>query len=881
MTTPKRLSSAALRSLFLQFFNEYRHQVVPSSSLVPGNDPTLLFTNAGMVQFKDVFLGKDKRSYNRATSSQRCVRAGGKHNDLENVGYTARHHTFFEMLGNFSFGDYFKQDAIRFAWEFVTGSRWLGIDPRRLMVTVYHTDDEAYDIWHKQVGLPADRIVRIGDKPGGGSDNFWQMGETGPCGPCTEIFYDHGAHIPGGPPGSPDEDGDRWIEIWNLVFMQFDRSAEGVLAPLPKPSVDTGMGLERTAALMQGVHSNYEIDIFVNLIKAAAAATKTSDLASSSLRVIADHIRACSFLIADGVLPSNEGRGYVLRRIIRRAIRHGYKLGQTQPFFYTLVAALEAEMGEAYPELKSQRVHVERVLKQEEERFAETLSKGMALLDNAIANLPGKQIPGDTAFRLYDTFGFPLDLTADIARERGLTVDQAGFDVAMQVQQEASRGASKFGVDLRTGVSIDGKTSFRGYDLLRDTATIVALLRGSERVQVLKSGEAGQVVLDSTPFYAQSGGQVGDQGELVDDANRFEVADTQKLGSAFAHVGRVTGGELKVGESIEARVNEVLRRATMLNHSATHLLHAALRKVLGTHVTQKGSLVAPDRLRFDFSHYAAVTPEELKRVERLVNEQIRENAPARTDLMGYEAAVASGAMALFGEKYDDEVRVLKIGDFSTELCGGTHVARAGDIGLFKITSESGTAAGVRRIEAVTGEGALDWIGHTDEVLRDLSALVKGGRDDVEDKVRQLIERSRKLEKEVAGLKSKLASGQGNDLTSAAVDVDGVKVVAVRVEGADAAALREAMDQLKNKLKTAAIVLASVLAEDKVAVIAGVTADQVGRLKAGDLVNVVAQMIGGRGGGRPDMAQAGGNDPSQLDAALAAVVPWVKSALAKR
>jgi alanyl-tRNA synthetase len=748
------------------------------------------------------------------------------------------------------------------------------------MVTVYKTDDDAYGIWHKQIGLPADRIVRIGDKPGGGSDNFWQMGETGPCGPCTEIFYDHGAHIPGGPPGSPDEDGDRWIEIWNLVFMQFDRSAEGVLEPLPKPSVDTGMGLERTAALMQGVHSNYEIDIFVNLIKAAAVATKTTDLSSSSLRVIADHIRACSFLISDGVLPSNEGRGYVLRRIIRRAIRHGYKLGQTQPFFYTLVAALEMEMGEAYPELKTQRQHVERVLKQEEERFAETLSKGMALLDSAIANLPGTQIPGDTAFRLYDTFGFPLDLTADIARERGLTVDQQGFDLAMQAQQEASRGASKFGVDLRAGVSIDGKTTFHGYDQLRHQATIVALLRGNEQVQVLKAGEAGQVVLDSTPFYAQSGGQVGDQGELVDGANRFEVTDTQKIGSAFAHVGRVTGGELKVGQAIEARVNEVLRRATMLNHSATHLLHAALRKVLGTHVTQKGSLVAPDRLRFDFSHYAAVTAEELKQVERLVNEQIRENAPTQTDLMGYEAAVASGAMALFGEKYDDEVRVLKIGDFSTELCGGTHVARAGDIGLFKITSESGTAAGVRRIEAVTGEGALDWIAHTDEVLRDLSALVKGGRDDVEDKVRQLIERSRKLEKEVAGLKSKLASGQGNDLTSAAVEVDGVKVVAVRIDGADAAALREAVDQLKNKLKTAAIVLASVQAEDKIAVIAGVTADQVGRLKAGDLVNVVAQMIGGRGGGRPDMAQAGGNDPSQLDAALAAVVPWVKSVLAK-
>jgi alanyl-tRNA synthetase len=881
MTTPKRLSSAALRSLFLQFFSEHGHQIVPSSSLVPGNDPTLLFTNAGMVQFKDVFLGKDKRSYNRATSSQRCVRAGGKHNDLENVGYTARHHTFFEMLGNFSFGDYFKQDAIRFAWEFVTGNRWLGVDTQRLMVTVYHTDDEAYDIWHKQVGLPANRIVRIGDNAGGGSDNFWQMGETGPCGPCTEIFYDHGAHIPGGPPGSPDADGDRWIEIWNLVFMQFDRSADGVLAPLPKPSVDTGMGLERTAALMQGVHSNYEIDLFVNLIKAAAAVTKTTDLSSSSLRVIADHIRACSFLIIDGVLPSNEGRGYVLRRIIRRAIRHGYKLGQTQPFFYTLVAALEAEMGEAYPELKAQRVHIERVLKQEEERFAETLSQGMALLETAIGNLRGKEIPGDTAFRLYDTFGFPLDLTADIARERGLTVDQAGFESAMESQRERARAASKFGVDLRATVSLEGKTNFRGYELLQDKATVVALLRGSERVQVLKAGEAGQVILDSTPFYAESGGQVGDQGELIAGSSRFEVTDTRKLGDSFAHVGQVVSGELKVGMTLEARVNEVVRRAIMLNHTATHLLHAALRKVLGTHVTQKGSLVAPDRLRFDFSHYAAVTPAELKEIERLVNEQIRANTPAQTNSMPYEAAVASGAMALFGEKYDDEVRVLKIGDFSTELCGGTHVSRAGDIGLFKIISEGGVAAGVRRIEAVTGEGALEWVAHTDQLLRDLSALVKGSRDDVEDKVRQLIERSRKLEKELAGLKSKLASGQGNDLSSAAVDVDGLKVVAVRVDGVDAAALREAVDQLKNKLKSAAIVLASVQAEDKVSVIAGVTADQVSRVKAGDLVNVVAQMIGGRGGGRPDMAQAGGNDPSQLDAALAAVVPWVKAALAKR
>ncbi len=889
MPTPKRLSSAALRALFLQFFREHGHQVVPSSSLVPGNDPTLLFTNAGMVQFKDVFLGKDKRSYSRATSSQRCVRAGGKHNDLENVGYTARHHTFFEMLGNFSFGDYFKKDAIRFAWEFVTGSSWLGIDPQRLMVTVYHSDDEAYDIWHKDVGVAADRIVRIGDKPGGGpddavkspsGDNFWQMGETGPCGPCTEIFYDHGAHIPGGPPGSEEADGDRWIEIWNLVFMQFERSADGVLTPLPKPSVDTGMGLERTAAVMQGVHSNYEIDLFVNLIKAAARATGTTDLASNSLKVIADHIRACSFLVADGVLPSNEGRGYVLRRIIRRAIRHGYKLGQTRPFFYTLVAALEAEMGEAFPELKAQRAHVERVLKQEEERFAETLSRGMALLEQEIAKLRGTEIPGDTVFRLYDTFGFPDDMTADIARERGLTIDQAGFERAKEEQRVRSQEASKFGVDLRANVSLDGKTNFSGYERLADTAAIVALLRGNEQVQVLHAGDEGQVILDRTPFYAESGGQVGDQGALTTNGVEFTVVDTRKIGAAFAHLGRVTRGELKVGDRVEASVNAALRRATMLNHSATHLLHAALRKVLGTHVTQKGSLVAPDRLRFDFSHYAAVTPAELKEIERLVNAQIRGNAEAETRLMQYDAAVASGAMALFGEKYDDEVRVLKIGDFSTELCGGTHVGRAGDIGLFKITGESGVAAGIRRIEAVTGQGALDWVAQSDQVLRDLAALVKGSREEVEDKVRQLIDRSRKLEKEVAGLKSKLASGQSKDLSSTAVDVAGVKVVATRVDGADAAALREAVDQLKSKLKSAAIVLASVQEGDKVVLIAGVTSDQVSRLKAGDLVNVVAQKVGGRGGGRPDMAQAGGNDSSGLDDALASVSAWVQSQLAR-
>lgn len=878
MTTPKRLTSAELRALFLNFFRERGHQIVPSSSLVPGNDPTLLFTNAGMVQFKDVFLGKDKRPYARAVSSQRCVRAGGKHNDLENVGYTARHHTFFEMLGNFSFGDYFKRDAIRFAWDFVTGRQWLGIEPQRLMATVYHTDQEAFDVWHKDIGLPQDRIVRIGDKPGGGSDNFWQMGETGPCGPCSEIFYDHGADIPGGPPGSPDEDGDRWIEIWNLVFMQFDRSAEGVLTPLPKPSVDTGMGLERTAAVMQRVHSNYEIDLFVNLINAAAVATGTTDLGSKSLRVIADHIRACSFLICDGVIPSNEGRGYVLRRIIRRAIRHGYMLGQNQPFFYTLVAALGKEMGEAYPELKTQRAQIERVLKQEEERFAETLSQGMALLDQAIGSLSSQQIPGETVFKLYDTFGFPVDLTADIARERGLTIDQPGFDAAMQAQRERGRAGSKFGVDLTTSVTIEGKTEFSGYDSLSDTGKVVALLKGKEHIETLEAGAEGRVILDHTPFYAESGGQVGDSGVLVNGAAEFQVLDTQKLGGAYAHLGRVTRGQLKVGDRLEARVDAVRRRAIMLNHSATHLLHAALRKVLGGHVTQKGSLVAPDRLRFDFAHFAPLTAAELHEIERLVNEEIRGNAAAETRLMPYEAAVASGAMALFGEKYDDEVRVLRIGDFSTELCGGTHVSRAGDIGLFKIVSEGGIAAGVRRIEALTGQGALDWVVQTDQSLRDIAALIKGNREDVEDKVKQLVERSRKLEREVAGLKSKLASGQGGDLSSTAVEVAGVKVVATRIDGADAPALRDAVDQLKTKLRSAAIVLASVQQPDKVVLIAGVTADQIAKVKAGDLVNVVAQQVGGRGGGRPDMAQAGGNDPAKLDEALAGVASWVEARL---
>ena len=869
-----RMGSAELRAAFLDFFKGHGHTIVPSSSLVPGNDPTLLFTNAGMVQFKDVFLGKDVRGYVRAASSQRCVRAGGKHNDLENVGYTARHHTFFEMLGNFSFGDYFKRDAIRYAWEFVTGPEWLGIDPARLMVTVYHTDDEAYDLWHTVVGLPKDRIVRIGDKPGGGSDNFWQMGETGPCGPCTEIFYDHGPGIPGGPPGSDDADGDRWIEIWNLVFMQFDRSADGTLTPLPKPSVDTGMGLERVAAVMQHVHSNYEIDLFRGLIRAAAEATGTTDLGASSLKVIADHIRATAFLIADGVQPSNEGRGYVLRRIMRRAIRHGFMLGQRRPFFHRLVAALEQEMGAAYPELTRQRAHIERVILQEEERFAETLTQGMALLDEAIAGLGGREIPGETVFKLYDTYGFPVDLTNDIAREKGLTLDEAGFEAAMEAQRTRARAASKFGVDLRAGVSVDGETRFTGYELERGTGRVVALFRGNQPVELLGAGDDGQVVLDATPFYAESGGQVGDRGTLGAGGARFAVADTQKLGKAHLHVGRVEAGTLKVGDTVEAVVDHARRQATRLNHTATHLLHAALRQVLGTHVTQKGSLVSPERLRFDFAHPSAVTPEELREIERLVNAEVRANAAAETRLMKYDDAVAAGAMALFGEKYEDEVRVLRVGDFSTELCGGTHASRAGDIGFFRIVGEGGVAAGVRRIEAVTGEGALGHVVETDQKLREVAGAIKATRDDVEDKVRQLVERARRLEKEVAQLKDRLASGQGRDLASDAVGVGGAKVLATTIEGADVAALRNAVDQLKGKLGSAVIVLGSVDAAGKAVLIAGVTQDLTAKVKAGELANFVAAQVGGKGGGRPDLAQAGGTQPENLDAALASVAGWV-------
>jgi alanyl-tRNA synthetase len=872
----KSMTSSEIRGSFLEFFRKNGHAVLPSSSLVPGNDPTLLFTNAGMVQFKDLFLGKEVRDYSRAATAQRCVRAGGKHNDLENVGYTARHHTFFEMLGNFSFGDYFKREAIHFAWNFITGT--LGIPKDRLWVTVFEEDDEAERIWTEEIGVDPTRCTRLGEK-----SNFWSMGETGPCGPCTEIFYDHGAEIAGGPPGSPDEDGDRYVEIWNLVFMQYDRSSDGVMVPLPKPSVDTGMGLERVAAVMQGVHSNYDIDLFRSLIRSAAEVTGTHDLESSSLRVIADHIRACTFLIVDGVVPSNEGRGYVLRRIIRRAIRHGYKLGQTQPFFHKLVASVVREMGAYYTELVSGEARATQVLAQEENRFAETLTTGMALLDAEAAKLTSTVIPGETVFRLYDTYGFPLDLTADVARERGLTIDQAGFDSAMEAQRGRARAASKFGSDVRDSVKLSGKTDFLGYDRLSDKGVVTSLIFDGALVDALRPGQEGQVVLDHTPFYAESGGQIGDAGVLVGvttpgAAARFTVRDTQKIGASFAHVGVLDAGELRVGDVVEAQVNSERRISIALNHSATHLLHAALRKVLGLHVEQKGSLVAADRLRFDFSHTQALSPQELQRVEELVNSAIRSNAPVETRVMALDEAVAAGAMSLFGEKYESDVRVLSIGDFSMELCGGTHVERAGDIGFFKILSESGVAAGVRRVEAVTGKTAYEWVVHTDQVLRDIAAMLRGSRDDVDEKVRELVERSRRLEKEVQQLKSKLASGQGGDLTSQAKDVDGIKVLAAQIDGADAKSLRDAVDQLKGKLGSSVIVLATVQ-DGKVVLVAGVSADLLSRMRAGEIASAVAAQVGGKGGGRADFAQAGGTQPENLGKALAGVESLIRSQLA--
>jgi alanyl-tRNA synthetase len=866
----KSMTSSEIRGSFLEFFRKNGHAVLPSSSLVPGNDPTLLFTNAGMVQFKDVFLGKEVREYSRAATAQRCVRAGGKHNDLENVGYTARHHTFFEMLGNFSFGDYFKREAIHFAWNFITGT--LGIPKDRLWVTVFQEDDEAERIWTEEIGIGPTRCTRLGEK-----SNFWSMGETGPCGPCTEIFYDHGPEIAGGPPGSPDEDGDRYIEIWNLVFMQYDRASDGVMVPLPKPSVDTGMGLERVAAVMQGVHSNYDIDLFRSLIRAAAEVTGSDDLESSSLRVIADHIRACTFLIVDGVVPSNEGRGYVLRRIIRRAIRHGYKLGQTQPFFHKLVPSVVREMGSYYTELVSGEARATQVLAQEESRFAETLATGMALLDAEAAKLTSSVVPGETVFRLYDTYGFPLDLTADVARERGLTIDQAGFDSAMEAQRERARAASKFGSELRDSVKLSGKTDFLGYDRLEDKGVVTSLIFDGALVDALRPGQEGQVVLDHTPFYAESGGQIGDAGILIGATARFTVRDTRKIGASFAHVGVLDAGELRVGDVVEARVNAERRTAIALNHSATHLLHAALRKVLGPHVEQKGSLVAADRLRFDFSHTQALSPEELRRVEELVNSAIRTNSPAETRVMALDEAVAAGAMSLFGEKYESDVRVLSIGDFSMELCGGTHVERSGDIGLFKILSESGIAAGVRRVEAVTGRTAYEWVVHTDEVLRDIAATLRGSREDVDEKVRELVERSRRLEKEVQQLKSKLASGQGGDLTSQAKDVGGIKVLAAQIDGADAKSLRDAVDQLKGKLGSSVIVLATVQ-DGKVVLVAGVSADLLSRMKAGEIAGAVAAQVGGKGGGRADFAQAGGSQPENLGKALAGVESLIRNRL---
>ena len=861
------MNTAELRQAFLSFFEEQGHRVLPSSPLVPANDPTLLFTNAGMVQFKDVFLGEDVRDYRRATTSQRCVRAGGKHNDLENVGYTARHHTFFEMLGNFSFGDYFKEDAIRFAWAFLTDT--LGLPPERLWVTVYHDDDEAADIWLKKIGADPERFSRLGEK-----DNFWSMGDTGPCGPCSEVFYDHGPDVPGGPPGSPEEDGDRYTEVWNLVFMQFDRAADGTMTPLPKPSVDTGMGLERMAAVLQGVHSNYDIDLFRALIDAVAKITRSTDRRNASLRVIADHIRACSFLIIDGVLPAREGRGYVLRRIIRRAVRHGYKLGVDEPFFYKLVGALENIMGDAYPELARQRAHVERVLRQEEERFAQTLTQGMALLEDAFKRLEDGVIPGDIVFQLSDTYGFPLDLTADIARERGVTVDEAGYEKAMAKQRERSQAASKFGVVQGGAVHSAASTEFRGYDALTGQGTVLELHVDGEAVETIEAGVNAIVITDQTPFYAESGGQVGDAGEITaGGAARFAVSDTQKSGDAHAHFGALTTGALSVGDTVDLAVDAKRRQAVVLNHSATHLLHAALRDTLGEHVAQKGSLVAPDRLRFDFSHYEAVTRDELGTIERRVNDEIRRNADAVTRTMPFDEAVESGAMALFGEKYDDDVRVLTLGEFSVELCGGTHVKRVGDIGLFKIIQETGIAAGVRRIEAITGDTALSWISDSERLVATIADMVKASRDDVADKVTAALARARGLEKEVAQLKQQLVGSRSGDLSAQARQIQGLNVVAAQLDGADAGDLRTAVDQLKDKLGNAVVVLGAVDG-DKVRLVAGVSKSATDRVRAGDLVSAVAAKVGGRGGGRPDMAQAGGTDPAALPSALDSVYDWV-------
>jgi len=874
------MKTADIRQAFLDFFAANEHAVVESSSLIPGNDPTLMFTNAGMNQFKDVFLGQDKRNYTRATSSQRCVRAGGKHNDLENVGYTARHHTFFEMLGNFSFGDYFKEEAILFAWEFLTSDKGLNLPKEKLLVTVYADDQEAYDIWNKKMGLPEDKIIRIGDKGEKyASDNFWQMGDTGPCGPCTEIFYDHGEHIWGGKPGTPEEDGDRFIEIWNNVFMQYNRQADGTMELLPKPSVDTGMGLERISAIMQGVHSNYEIDLFQGLIKAAADATGTKDLDSKSLLVIADHIRSCSFLISDGVMPSNEGRGYVLRRIIRRALRHGHILGATDSFFYKIVSALVAEMGSAYPELAKNQAQVEKILKLEEEQFAKTLDHGLKLLEDAIANLKGDTISGETVFKLYDTYGFPVDLTADIARERNLKVDEAGFDACMAEQKNKARAASNFKVDYTDTLDLDGATDFTGYEHLNAQGNILALFKDGKKVESLNAGDTGMIVLDSTPFYGESGGQVGDTGVLTASNGEFLVSDTTKEQKNHLHHGEVKSGSLKVGDTLSAVVNEEKRLQTELHHSATHLLHAALRETLGGHVQQKGSLCNHDRLRFDFAHFEGMTADELAAVEKQVNAQIRVNTPVKTELMDIESAKSNGAMALFGEKYDDEVRVLSMGsnNFSIELCGGTHANRTGDIGFLKIVSESGIAAGVRRVEAVVGQAAYDYIANMEHTINSIAAQVKGNRETVVDKVEAMVTKGRQLEKDVQQLKAKLASGAGTDLAAGAKEINGIKVLAVKLDGADVPAMRGAMDQLKNKLGSGIILLASNEGE-KVTLIAGVTKDLIGKAKAGDIVKLLAPYVDGKGGGKPDLAQAGGKKPAGIEDALAAFNAWAEANL---
>ena len=872
-------STAEIRQAFLDFFHSKGHQVVASSSLVPHNDPTLLFTNAGMNQFKDVFLGLDKRNYSRATTSQRCVRAGGKHNDLENVGYTARHHTFFEMLGNFSFGDYFKHDAIQFAWELLTSEKWFALPKERLWVTVYESDDEAYEIWEKEVGIPRERIIRIGDNKGApyASDNFWQMGDTGPCGPCTEIFYDHGDHIWGGPPGSPEEDGDRYIEIWNIVFMQFNRQADGTMEPLPKPSVDTGMGLERIAAVLQHVNSNYDIDLFRTLIQAVAKVTGATDLSNKSLRVIADHIRSCAFLIADGVMPSNENRGYVLRRIIRRAVRHGNMLGAKETFFYKLVGPLIDVMGSAGEDLKRQQAQVEQVLKTEEEQFARTLERGLALLDEELAKLSGDTLDGETAFRLYDTYGFPVDLTADVCRERNIKVDEAGFEAAMEEQRRRAREASGFGADYNAMIRVDSASEFKGYDPLELNGKVTALFVDGKAVDAINAGQEAVVVLDQTPFYAESGGQVGDKGELKGANFSFAVEDTQKYGQAIGHIGKLAAGSLKVGDAVQADVDEARRARIRLNHSATHLMHAALRQVLGTHVSQKGSLVNDKVLRFDFSHNEAMKPEEIRAVEDLVNAQIRRNLPIETNIMDLEAAKAKGAMALFGEKYDERVRVLSMGDFSTELCGGTHASRTGDIGLFRIISESGTAAGVRRIEAVTGEGAIATVHADSDRLSEVAHLLKGDSNNLADKVRSVLERTRQLEKELQQLKEQAAAQESANLSSKAIDVNGVKLLVSELSGVEPKMLRTMVDDLKNQLGSTIIVLATV-AEGKVSLIAGVSKDVTDRVKAGELIGMVAQQVGGKGGGRPDMAQAGGTDAAALPAALASVKGWVSAKL---